>query len=153
VWTKEQVLLFADSLENDFPVLSLVLANLKRDSTDLYVLDGQQRILSLIFLRYKVFPTEAGRAMLKEWFMGAPLWNGLRAMFDDTELFEPFDIGLDMKRLKKLLAKVLPSVELTPVKDVDFDTYWAHIKECFRRLNFAGTALSEEELELLLSQN
>ena len=149
VWTKEQALLFVDSVLKGYPLSSLTFAQLERDSVDMYLLDGQQRILSLVFLFNQVFPTEEGRIKVKEWFMTKPEWGSLAELFNDGRYFEK----LETDYTKEFRHETLQSIELKPNRSSTFDEYWSHIKECFRRLNLGGTSMSEEEIEMLLSQS
>jgi len=149
VWTKEQALLFIDSIQSGYPLSCLTFAQLKRDSVDMYLLDGQQRVLSIVFLKYDVFPTDEGRIKVNEWFKTNPEWSSLVAMFGDKTLFEK--LGCEFS--DDLWWDALPSIELKPCKNIHFDEYWMHIKECFKRLNLGGTSMSDEEIEMLLKQN
>jgi len=148
VWTKEQTLQFADSLIKGYPVSSLTFAQLERDSVEMYVLDGQQRLLSLLFLCHKVFPNEKGRIEVNKWFNENPIWESLEVLLRNHCFFESFDNDL-FERGRMNIG--LPSVELHREREVEFDEYWMHIKECFKRLNLGGTVLSENEIERLLN--
>jgi len=48
VWTEEQVILLIDSLEKRYPISAITFAQFERDPHSVKVLDGQQRIVSLV---------------------------------------------------------------------------------------------------------
>ena len=170
VWSDYQVVTLAESIYKGYPIGIMIFYEWVEDGKTQYkVLDGQQRLLSMILMWKEHVQTEAGKRRLIIWFnvkteefkastyRPGSEWVKLSDVITKSSTEEIVDIAQELssesgiplgevlKKLNHLWTRFNVEYEV-PIyivsKDIDLDA----LGEIFVRINFAGTRVRSADI-------
>lgn len=161
VWDEKRASKLIESIILGLPIPQVFLYEQGKNS--FYVIDGQQRLLSIYFFIKQRFPTKEGRLILREYLTGdTKIDNGI--LFDDR-YFKNFNLNLPSQsndeknkfdKLKydtlgdyKYTFEILRTIRSVVIKQNEPDDD-SSIYEIFNRLNTGGQNLSPQEIRMSL---
>lgn len=161
VWDEKRASKLIESIILGLPVPQIFLY--EHGKNIFYVIDGQQRLLSIYFFIKQRFPTPEGRAILRQYLTGDTKIDS--SILSEDKYFKNFALKLpsltskDVNKLNKLKYETLGEYKntfefLRTVRSVvikqnepDDDS---SIYEIFNRLNTGGQNLSAQEIRMSL---
>lgn len=161
VWDEKRASKLIESIILGLPIPQVFLYEQGKNS--FYVIDGQQRLLSIYFFIKQRFPTKEGRLVLREYFTGdTKIDNGI---LSDDRYFKSFKLNLPSQsndeknkfdKLKydtlgdyKYTFEILRTIRSVVIKQNEPDDD-SSIYEIFNRLNTGGQNLSPQEIRMSL---
>lgn len=161
VWDIKRASKLIESIILGLPVPQVFLY--EKGKNNFFVIDGQQRLLSIYFFMKQRFPTQAGRAVLREYLTGDTKIDG--SVLSNEDYFTNFSLKLpspvvgEKNRLDKLkyetlgdnkyTFEILRTIRSVVIKQNEPDNDTA-IYEIFNRLNTGGQNLSPQEIRMSL---
>lgn len=161
VWDEKRASKLIESLILGLPVPQIFLYEKSKNS--FYVIDGQQRLLSIYFFMKQRFPTKKGKVALREVMSGTQKIED--SLLADDEMFRNFSLKLPavttdsdnkLNKLKfetlgeyKYTFEILRTIRTVVIKQNEPDDD-SSIYEIFNRLNTGGQNLSPQEIRMSL---
>jgi len=161
VWDEKRASKLIESIILGLPVPQVFLY--EQDKNSFYVIDGQQRLLSIYFFIKQRFPTKEGKVALRQYLMGDTKIND--EILADDKLFKNFKLKLptlaneEQNKFDKLkyeqlgdykntfeIMRTIRSVVIKQNEPEDDSS----IYEIFNRLNTGGQNLSPQEIRMSL---
>jgi len=161
VWDEKRASKLIESIILGLPVPQVFLYEQGKNS--FYVIDGQQRLLSIYFFMKQRFPTKEGKAILRQYLTGDTKIDS--SILSDDRYFKNFSLKLpalasgEKNKFDKLKYETLGEYKYTfdilrTIRSVvikqnapDDDS---SIYEIFNRLNTGGQNLSQQEIRMSL---
>lgn len=161
VWDEKRASKLIESIIIGLPIPQVFLYEQKKNS--FYVIDGQQRLLSIYFFIKQRFPTKEGRIALRDYLTGDSKIDS--SILSDEKLFNNFSLKLpaltknETNKLDKLkfetlgdykyTFEILRTIRTVVIKQNEPDND-SSIYEIFNRLNTGGQNLSPQEIRMSL---
>lgn len=161
VWDEKRASKLIESIILGLPIPQVFLYEQGKNS--FYVIDGQQRLLSIYFFIKQRFPTKEGRLVLREYFTGDTKIDN--SILSDDRYFKSFKLNLPSQsndeknkfdNLKydtlgdyKYTFEILRTIRSVVIKQNEPDDD-SSIYEIFNRLNTGGQNLSPQEIRMSL---
>ena len=161
VWDEKRASKLIESIILGLPIPQVFLYEQGKNS--FYVIDGQQRLLSIYFFIKQRFPTKEGRLVLREYFTGDTKVDN--SILSDDRYFKSFKLNLPSQsndeknkfdKLKydtlgdyKYTFEILRTIRSVVIKQNEPDDD-SSIYEIFNRLNTGGQNLSPQEIRMSL---
>lgn len=161
VWDEKRASKLIESIILGLPIPQVFLYEQGKNS--FYVIDGQQRLLSIYFFIKQRFPTKEGRLVLREYFTGDTKIDN--SILSDDRYFKSFKLNLPSQsndeknkfdKLKydtlgdyKYTFEILRTIRSVVIKQNEPDDD-SSIYEIFNRLNTGGQNLSPQEIRMSL---
>lgn len=161
VWDEKRASKLIESIILGLPIPQVFLYEQGRNS--FYVIDGQQRLLSIYFFIKQRFPTKEGRLVLREYLTGDTRIES--TILSDDRYFKNFKLNLPSQannesnkfdKLKyetlgeyKNTFEILRTIRSVVIKQNEPDDD-SSIYEIFSRLNTGGQNLSPQEIRMSL---
>lgn len=161
VWDEKRASKLIESIILGLPIPQVFLYEQGKNS--FYVIDGQQRLLSIYFFIKQRFPTKEGRLVLREYFTGDTKIDN--SILSDDKYFKSFKLNLPSQsndeknkfdKLKydtlgdyKYTFEILRTIRSVVIKQNEPDDD-SSIYEIFNRLNTGGQNLSPQEIRMSL---
>lgn len=161
VWDEKKASKLIESIILGLPVPQVFLYEQGKNS--FYVIDGQQRLLSIYFFIKQRFPTKEGKAILRQYFTGDSKIDS--KILNDDKYFKDFSLKLPsltskeknkFDKLKfetldkyKYTFEILRTIRSVVIKQNEPDDD-SSIYEIFNRLNTGGQNLSSQEIRMSL---
>lgn len=161
VWDEKRASKLIESIILGLPIPQVFLYEQGKNS--FYVIDGQQRLLSIYFFMKQRFPTKEGKAILRQYFTGDTKINP--EVLSDNKYFKNFSLKLPspisseknkFDKVKfdtlgdyKYTFEILRTIRSVVIKQNAPDDDSA-IYEIFNRLNTGGQNLSSQEIRMSL---
>lgn len=136
---------------------------MSKGKNSFYVIDGQQRLLSIYFFMKQRFPTKEGRVVLRQYLTGESKID--TKILSDDKYFENFSLNLPSPTGKeknkfdkvkyetlaenKYTFEILRTIRSVVIKQNEPDDD-SSIYEIFNRLNTGGQNLSAQEIRMSL---
>lgn len=162
VWDIKRASKLIESIILGLPVPQVFLY--EKGKNNFYVIDGQQRLLSIYFFVKQRFPTKEGRQVLRDFLTGNESINS--AVLSDDRYFSNFALSLpspvitEKNKLDKLKYETLGdykhtfdylrTVRSVVIKQNEPDDEDSSIYEIFNRLNTGGQNLTSQEIRMSL---
>lgn len=159
VWDQRRASRLIESIILGLPIPQVFLY--EKGKNNFYVIDGQQRLLSIYFFIKQRFPTKEGRAALRAYFTGDTKID--QSVLSDDRYFTNFSLSLPapvarevnkLNRLKyetlgqyKYTFEIMRTVRSVVIKQNEPDDD-SSIYEIFNRLNTGGQNLSAQEIRM-----
>lgn len=159
VWDEKQASKLIESIILGLPVPQVFLYEQEKNS--FYVIDGQQRLLSIYFFVKQRFPTAEGRLILRQYLTGDTKIDS--SILSDDRYFKNFKLKLpssannEKNKFDKLKYEtlgeykntfdILRTVRSVVIKQNEPDDD-SSIYEIFNRLNTGGQNLSAQEIRM-----
>jgi hypothetical protein len=149
VWEKNQAMDLADSIKTGIPIPSITVAELRgQKKNELYVIDGQQRLLSLWMIKDKLWCTDRGRRFIDQRMREGSTFLGIFASnWYDPRDYESVDYGIEDN---DILVTGVPLTRIQPGKEMSYEEYSKTLKTLFQRINTGGTQMTSREVERLI---
>ena len=162
VWDKKRASRLIESIILGLPIPQVFLY--EKGKNNFYVIDGQQRLLSIYFFMKQRFPTKEGRAVLREFLTGDETINQ-KILSDDKyfvnfSLYLPSMIATEKNKFDKLKYETLGEAKHTfdyirtirsvVIKQTEPDDEDSSMFEVFNRLNTGGQNLTSQEIRMSL---
>lgn len=115
VWDKKRASKFIESLILGLPIPQVFLY--ERGKDNFFVIDGQQRIMSIYFFMKEKFPTKEGKNVLRDYMTGSEMLD--QSILSDDRYFENFSLVLpspiaeEPNKLNKLKYETLGEYKRT----------------------------------------
>lgn len=162
VWDKRRASKLIESILLGLPIPQIFLYEKGKDN--FYVIDGQQRLLSIYFFVKQRFPKKAGLEVLREFFTGD---DGIKPnIISDDKFFENFALNLpspvetEKNKFHGLKYETLGEYKRTfdfsrtirsiVIKQNAPDDQDSSMYEIFNRLNTGGQNLTSQEIRMSL---
>lgn len=161
VWDIKRASKLIESIILGLPVPQVFLY--EKGKNNFYIIDGQQRLLSIYFFMKQRFPTTAGRSVLREYLTGDTKIDG--SVLSNDDYFLNFNLNLpspvaeEKNKLDKLkyetlgdykyTFEILRTIRSVVIKQNEPDDD-SSIYEIFNRLNTGGQNLSPQEIRMSL---
>ena len=161
VWDEKRASKLIESIILGLPIPQIFLYEQGRNS--FYVIDGQQRLLSIYFFIKQRFPTKEGRLVLREYLTGDTKIEN--SVLSDDRYFKNFKLNLpsqannEKNKLDKLkydtlgeyknTFEILRTIRSVVIKQNEPDDD-SSMYEIFNRLNTGGQNLSPQEIRMSL---
>ncbi len=161
VWDEKRASKLMESIILGLPIPQVFLYEQGKNS--FYVIDGQQRLLSIYFFMKQRFPTKEGRLILREYLTGDTKIDS--SVLSDDRYFKNFKLNLPSQsndeknkfdKLKygtlgdyKYTFEILRTIRSVVIKQNEPDDD-SSIYEIFNRLNTGGQNLSPQEIRMSL---
>lgn len=161
VWDEKRASKLIESIILGLPIPQVFLYEQGKNS--FYVIDGQQRLLSIYFFMKQRFPTKEGRLILREYLTGDTKIDS--SVLSDDRYFKNFKLNLPSQsndeknkfdKLKydtlgdyKYTFEILRTIRSVVIKQNEPDDD-SSIYEIFNRLNTGGQNLSPQEIRMSL---
>ncbi len=161
VWDEKRASKLIESIILGLPVPQVFLYEQGKNS--FYVIDGQQRLLSIYFFMKQRFPTKDGKAILRQYLTGDTKIDS--KILSDDKYFKNFSLKLPSLTSKeknkfdnlkfetldeyKYTFEILRTIRSVVIKQNEPDDDSA-IYEIFNRLNTGGQNLSPQEIRMSL---
>ncbi len=166
VWDEKRASKLIESIILGLPVPQVFLYEAGKNN--FYVIDGQQRLLSIYFFMKQRFPTKKGKIALREVMSGGKKID--QTLFANEELFKNFSLNLptltneengndaknklDKKKYDtlgeyKYTFEILRTIRTVVIKQNEPNDD-SSIYEIFNRLNTGGQNLSAQEIRMSL---
>lgn len=161
VWDIKRASKLIESIILGLPVPQVFLY--EKGKNNFYVIDGQQRLLSIYFFMKQRFPTEEGRAILRGYLTGDTKIDG--TILSEDKYFTNFNLKLpspvigEKNKLNKLkyetlgdykhTFEIMRTVRSVVIKQNEPDDN-SSIHEIFNRLNTGGQNLYPQEIRMSL---
>ncbi|MBQ7036509.1 MAG: DUF262 domain-containing protein [Clostridia bacterium] len=161
VWDEKRASKLIESIILGLPVPQVFLY--EQDKNSFYVIDGQQRLLSIYFFIKQRFPTKEGKVALRQYLMGDTKIND--EILADDKLFRNFKLRLpalaneEQNKFDKLkydqlgdyknTFEIMRTIRSVVIKQNEPDDD-SSIYEIFNRLNTGGQNLSPQEIRMSL---
>ncbi|MBE6859302.1 MAG: DUF262 domain-containing protein [Ruminococcus sp.] len=161
VWDEKRASKLIESIILGLPVPQVFLYEQGKNS--FYVIDGQQRLLSIYFFMKQRFPTKEGKTILRQYLTGDTKINS--EVLNDDKYFKNFSLKLPsltseeknkFDKLKfetlgeyKYTFEILRTIRSVVIKQNEPDDDSA-IYEIFNRLNTGGQNLMPQEIRMSL---
>lgn len=161
VWDEKRASKLIESIILGLPVPQVFLYEQGKNS--FYVIDGQQRLLSIYFFMKQRFPTDKGRTILRNYLTGDTRIDS--GVLSDDTYFNNFSLKLpsptskDKNKLDKqkyetlgdykYTFEILRTMRSVVIKQNEPDND-SSIYEIFNRLNTGGQNLSAQEIRMSL---
>ena len=162
VWDEKRASKLIESIIIGLPVPQVFLYEQGKNS--FYVIDGQQRLLSIYFFMKQRFPTKEGRAILRQYLTGDTKIDS--SILSNDKYFKNFSLNLPsftkkeknkFDKLKfetldeyKYTFEILRTIRSVVIKQNEPDDDNSAIYEIFNRLNTGGQNLSPQEIRMSL---
>ncbi len=162
VWDKKRASKFIESLILGLPIPQVFLY--ERGKDNFFVIDGQQRIMSIYFFMKEKFPTKEGKNVLRDYMTGSEMLD--QSILSDDRYFENFSLVLpspiaeEPNKLNKLKYETLGEYKRTfeflrtirtiVIKQNAPDDEDSSMYEIFNRLNTGGQNLTPQEIRMSL---
>ena len=159
VWDEKRASKLIESIILGLPVPQVFLYEQEKNS--FYVIDGQQRLLSIYFFVKQRFPTAEGRLILRQYLTGDTKIDS--SILSDDRYFKNFKLNLpssannEKNKFDKLKYEtlgeykntfdILRTVRSVVIKQNEPDDD-SSIYEIFNRLNTGGQNLSPQEIRM-----
>lgn len=161
VWDEKRASKLIESIILGLPIPQVFLYEQGKNS--FYVIDGQQRLLSIYFFIKQRFPTKEGRLVLREYLTGdTKIENSILAndtYFKNFKLNLPSQSNDEKNKFDKLkydtlgeyknTFEILRTIRSVVIKQNEPDDD-SSIYEIFNRLNTGGQNLSPQEIRMSL---
>lgn len=161
VWDEKRASKLIESIILGLPVPQVFLYEQEKNS--FYVIDGQQRLLSIYFFIKQRFPTKDGKIILRKYMTGDTKIDN--SILSDDKYFENFKLKLpalasgENNKFDKLKYEtlgdykntfdILRTIRSVVIKQNEPDDD-SSIYEIFNRLNTGGQNLSPQEIRMSL---
>lgn len=161
VWDEKRASKLIESIILGLPIPQVFLY--EQGKNNFYVIDGQQRLLSIYFFIKQRFPTKEGRLVLREYFTGDTKIDN--SILSNDTYFKSFKLNLPSQsndeknkfdKLKydtlgdyKYTFEILRTIRSVVIKQNEPDDD-SSIYEIFNRLNTGGQNLSPQEIRMSL---
>lgn len=162
VWDIKRASKLIESIILGLPIPQVFLY--EKGKNNFYVIDGQQRLLSIYFFIKQRFPTQDGRQMLRDILTGTDTINP--TLLSDDRYFKNFALSLpspvatDENKLNKRKYETLGeykhafdylrTIRSVVIKQNEPDDEDSSIYEIFNRLNTGGQNLTPQEIRMSL---
>lgn len=162
VWDIKRASKLIESIILGLPVPQVFLY--EKGKNNFYVIDGQQRLLSIYFFVKQRFPTKDGRQVLRDFLTGNESIGS--AVLSDDHFFSNFALSLpspvvtEKNKLDRLKYETLGEYKHTfdyirtirsvVIKQNEPDDEDSSIYEIFNRLNTGGQNLTSQEIRMSL---
>lgn len=159
VWDEKRASKLIESIILGLPIPQVFLYEQRKNS--FYVIDGQQRLLSIYFFVKQRFPTSEGRLILRQYLTGDTKIDS--SILSDDRYFKNFKLKLpssannEQNKFDKLKYEtlgeykntfdILRTVRSVVIKQNEPDND-SSIYEIFNRLNTGGQNLSPQEIRM-----
>lgn len=161
VWDEKRASKLIESILLGLPIPQLFLYENSKNS--FYVIDGQQRLLSIYFFVKQKFPTNEGRVVLRQYLTGdTKIDNDIlsdKKYFKDFSLKLPASVDGEKNRFDKLsyetlgenknTFEILRTIRSVVIKQ-NAPKDDSSIYEIFNRLNTGGQNLAPQEIRMSL---
>lgn len=162
VWDVKRASKLIESIILGLPIPQVFLY--ERGKNNFYVIDGQQRLLSIYFFIKERFPTKSGKDILRDYLTGTdkiePEIISNDKYFSNFSLKLPSPIGSDTNKLNKLKYQTLGeykhtfeyirTIRTVVIKQNEPDDQDSSMYEIFNRLNTGGQNLAPQEIRMSL---
>ena len=162
VWDVKRASKLIESIILGLPIPQVFLY--ERGKNNFYVIDGQQRLLSIYFFIKERFPTKSGKDILRDYLTGTdkiePEIISNDKYFSNFSLKLPSPIGSDTNKLNKLKYQTLGeykhtfeyirTIRTVVIKQNESDDQDSSMYEIFNRLNTGGQNLAPQEIRMSL---
>lgn len=162
VWDDKRASKLIESIILGLPIPQVFLY--ERGKNNFYVIDGQQRLLSIYFFIKERFPTKSGKDILRDYLTGTdkiePEIISDDKYFSNFSLKLPGPIGSDTNKLNKLKYQTLGeykhtfeylrTIRTVVIKQNEPDDQDSSMYEIFNRLNTGGQNLAPQEIRMSL---
>ena len=161
VWDEKRASKLIESIILGLPVPQVFLYEQKKDN--FYVIDGQQRLLSIYFFVKQRFPTKEGRVLLRQYLTGDTKIDS--QVLSNDKYFKNFALKLPSQTQKsknkfdgvkyetlgdyKTKFEILRTIRSIVIKQNEPEDD-SSIYEIFNRLNSGGQNLSPQEIRMSL---
>lgn len=162
VWDIRRASKLIESILLGLPVPQIFLY--EKGKNIFYVIDGQQRLLSIYFFMKQRFPTPAGRELLRDYLTGDELID--QSFLSDDAYFTSFSLQLpspipsEKNKYDKLKYETLGeakhvfdflrTIRSVVIKQNEPDNDNSSMYEIFNRLNTGGQNLTSQEIRMSL---
>lgn len=162
VWDIKRASKLIESIILGLPIPQIFLYEKGKDN--FFVIDGQQRLLSIYFFVKQRFPTELGRQVLREYLVGENCIN--QSILSDDRYFSNFSLKLptavDTEKNKfdrtkyetlgdvKRTFDYLRTIRSVVIQQNEPDDEDSSMFEIFNRLNTGGQNLTSQEIRMSL---
>lgn len=162
VWDIKRASKLIESIILGLPIPQVFLY--ERGKNNFFVIDGQQRLLSIYFFVKQRFPKEEGRVVLRDYLSGT---NCIKSeILSDDKLFINFSLKLpspvatEINKFDKLKYETLGeykhtfdylrTIRTVVIKQNEPDDQDSSMYEIFNRLNTGGQNLAPQEIRMSL---
>lgn len=161
VWDEKRASKLIESIILGLPIPQVFLYEHSKNS--FYIIDGQQRLLSIYFFMKQRFPTKEGKTILRQYLTGDTKIDS--KILSDDKYFKNFSLKLPSLASKennkfnnlkfetldgyKYTFEILRTIRSVVIKQNEPDDDSA-IYEIFNRLNTGGQNLSQQEIRMSL---
>lgn len=162
VWDVKRASKLIESIILGLPVPQVFLY--ERGRNNFYVIDGQQRLLSIYFFMKERFPNKNGREILRDYLTGSEKIEA--EIIADDSYFSNFSLKLSsptggapnkLNKLKyntlgeyKHIFEYLRTIRTVVIKQNEPDDQDSSMYEIFNRLNTGGQNLAPQEIRMSL---
>lgn len=162
VWDIKRASKLIESIILGLPIPQVFLY--ERGKNNFYVIDGQQRLLTIYFFMKQRFPTKAGRDILRDYMTGEEKINA--DILSQDEYFSNFSLKLmspvptETNKFNKLKYETLGdykhtfnylrTIRTVVIKQNEPDDQDSSMYEIFNRLNTGGQNLTQQEIRMSL---
>jgi len=162
VWDIKRASKLIESIILGLPIPQVFLY--EREKNNFYVIDGQQRLLSIYFFMKQRFPKNEGKAKIRDYLSGIDKIDD--AVIADDELFSNFALKLpspvasEKNKFDKLKYETLGeykhtfdylrTIRTVVIKQNEPDDQDSSMYEIFNRLNTGGQNLTSQEIRMSL---
>lgn len=162
VWDIKRASKLIESIILGLPIPQIFLYEKGKDN--FFVIDGQQRLLSIYFFVKQRFPTELGRQVLREYLVGENCID--QNILSNDKYFSNFSLKLppaietDKNKFDKMKYETLGEVKRTfdylrtirsvVIQQIEPDDEDSSMFEIFNRLNTGGQNLTSQEIRMSL---
>lgn len=153
VWEHHQASKLIESILLELPIPQIFLYQYEKNKY--YIIDGQQRLLSVYFFMKEKFPKKTVRSDVRKGFDGT---LSIKEIMNDKTLFSPFKLKLGDKNknndkkfsnLEDQLDFGMKTMRCVVIKQ-NYPENHNSIYEIFNRLNTGGTMLKPQEIRASL---
>lgn len=162
VWDAKRASKLIESIILGLPIPQVFLY--ERGKNNFYVIDGQQRLLSIYFFMKERFPTKSGKDILRDYLTGTEkIEPGIISndkYFSNFSLKLPGPLGSNTNKLNKLKYQTLGeykhtfeylrTIRTVVIKQNEPDDQDSSMYEVFNRLNTGGQNLAPQEIRMSL---
>lgn len=162
VWDVKRASKLIESIILGLPVPQVFLY--ERGKNNFYVIDGQQRLLTIYFFIKQRFPNKEGRDVLRDYLSGTEKIDA--AILSDDRYFSNFSLKLlnpvpaEVNKFNKLKYETLGeykhtfdylrTIRTVVIKQNEPDDQDSSMYEIFNRLNTGGQNLTSQEIRMSL---
>lgn len=162
VWDIKRASKLIESIILGLPIPQVFLY--ERGKNNFYVIDGQQRLLTIYFFMKQRFPTKSGRDVLRDYMTGEEKINA--DVLSKDEYFSNFSLKLmspvptETNKFNKLKYETLGdykhtfdylrTIRTVVIKQNEPDDQDSSMYEIFNRLNTGGQNLTQQEIRMSL---